>query len=114
MLGGQLDEEARNFVRLLVDYRRLSLLPEIRELYETMRAEAEGRLEVDVRTAFPLDARQREMLVAALKRRFGREVNLAETVDPDLIGGVEIRAGDLVIDGSVRGRLAALAAQLTE
>lgn len=114
VLGSQLDEEGRNFVRLLVDYRRLPLVPAIRELYEAMRAEAEGRVEVDVRTAFPLEDRQREMLVAALRRRFGREVNLVVTVDPALIGGIEIRAGDLVIDGSVRGRLAALASRLTE
>jgi F-type H+-transporting ATPase subunit delta len=114
VLGGHLDEEGRNFVRLLVDYRRLALVPEIRELYDAMRADAEGRVEVDVRTAYPLEGRQREMLIEALKRRFGREVNLAVAVDPLLIGGIEIRAGDLVIDGSVRGRLAALAAQLSE
>lgn len=114
VLGEQLDKEGRNFVHLLVDYRRLSLVPEIRELYESMRAEAEGRVAVDVRTAFPLEAKQQDMLLAALKRRFRREVDLAVTVDPTLIGGLEIRAGDLVIDGSVRGRLAALAAQLSE
>lgn len=114
VLGEQLDEAGRNFVRLLVEYRRLSLLPEIRELYEAMRAEAEGRVAVDVRTAFPLEGKQQDMLLTALKRRFGREVDLAVTVDPALIGGVEIRAGDLVIDGSVRGRIAALAAQLSE
>jgi F-type H+-transporting ATPase subunit delta len=109
----RVDEQGANFVRLLVDNRRLALLPEIVAQYESLRAEAEARVEATVISAFPLEAAQLDSLGAALKRRLGREVNLTAQVDQALLGGVVIRAGDLVIDGSVRGRLADLAANLS-
>lgn len=107
-----LDPKGANFVRLLVENRRLNLLPEIAALYEGLRAEAEARVEATVTSAFSLDAAQLKTLEQGLKRRFGREVRLTAAVDRSLVGGVVIRAGDLVIDGSVRGRLAALASEL--
>ncbi|MBI3575690.1 MAG: F0F1 ATP synthase subunit delta [Gammaproteobacteria bacterium] len=110
--GGHLDPKGANFVRLLVENRRLNLLPEIAALYEGLRAEAETRVEATVTSAFSLDAAQLKTLGQGLKRRFGREVRLTAAVDRSLVGGVVIRAGDLVIDGSVRGRLAALASEL--
>jgi len=109
----RIDEQGANFVRLLVDNRRLTLLPEIVAQYETLKAEAEARVEATVISAFPLEAAQLDSLGAALKRRLGREVNLTAQVDQALLGGVVIRAGDLVIDGSVRGRLQELAAHLS-
>ena len=110
--GGHLDANGANFVRLLVENRRLNLLPEIAALYEGLRAEAEARIEATVTSAFSLNAAQLKTLEQGLKRRFGREVRLTAAVDRSLVGGVVIRAGDLVIDGSVRGRLAALATEL--
>ena len=107
-----LDPKGANFVRLLVENRRLNLLPEIAALYEGLRAEAEARVEATVTSAFSLDAAQLKILEQGLKRRFGREVRLTAAVDRSLVGGVVIRAGDLVIDGSVRDRLAALASEL--
>jgi len=112
--GSDLDAEAQNFVRLVIDNHRLPLLPEIAELFEERRADAEGRIEVTVKTAFPLDSAQREQLEAGLKRRFGRKIEMTVDVDPSLIGGVEIRAGDTVIDGSAKGRLQQLAMQLNQ
>lgn len=111
--GKNLDDAGANFVRLLVENRRLNLLPEIVAQYETLKAEAEARVEATAVTAFPLEAAQLKILGEALKRKLGREVNLTTEVDKTLMGGIVIRAGDLVIDGSIRGRLADLAIHLS-
>jgi F-type H+-transporting ATPase subunit delta len=104
--------EAQNFLRVLVDNRRLTLLPEIAQLFEQMRCESEARVEATVISAFALDPAQVKSIAAGLKRRFGRDVNITTQVDSALIGGVLIQAADLVIDASVRGRLNKLAASL--
>ena len=110
--GKNMSDEGANFIRLLLENRRLSLMPEIVAQYEALRAEAEARVEATVVSAFPLEPAQIQNLGDALKRKFGREVNLTAQVDKTLLGGVVIRAGDLVIDGSVRGRLSELATYL--
>lgn len=110
--GGRLDPQGANFIRLLVENRRLNLLPEIASLYEGLKAEAEARVEATVTSAFSLEPAQLKTLEQGLQRRLGRAVHLTATVDRSLVGGVVLRAGDLVIDGSVRGRLAALATEL--
>lgn len=112
--GELLDERARNLVRVLAHNQRLSVLAEIAARYEALRAEREGRLQAQVISAYPLSAAQREKIAAALKTRLGREVDLECGTDESLLGGVVIRAGDLVIDGSVRGRLAQLARVLNQ
>lgn len=111
--GKHLDDAGANFVRLLVENRRLNLLPEIVTQYETLKAEAEARVEATVTSAFALEPEQLKTLSEALKRKLGREVNLTAQVDKTLMGGIVIRAGDLVIDGSVRGRLADLATHMS-
>ncbi len=108
----QLGEEARNLVRLLAENRRLVLLPEIAAVYEVLRAEAESTVEAEMVSAYPLEDAQRARIAEALKTRLGRNVTLSATVDESLIGGAIIRAGDLVIDGSVRGKLGRLASAL--
>ena len=110
--GKNVSDEGANFVHLLLENRRLSLMPEIVLQFEALKAEAEARLEATVVSAFPLEADQIKTLGNALKRKFGRDVNLTAQVDKTLLGGVVIRAGDLVIDGSLRGRLAELAVHL--
>lgn len=112
--GPRLDDDGANFLKLLIANRRLPLLPEIATLFEEQRADAEGRVDVSVKSAFPLDAAQRERLEQGLKRRFGRKVRLTVAVDPSLIGGIEIRAGDTVIDGSAHGRLEQLVTHLNQ
>jgi F-type H+-transporting ATPase subunit delta len=85
----------------MADNRRLDLLPEVREHYEQFRAEAEKVVEAEVVSAFPLTGQQQAQIKAALRHRLGREVNLICRTDASLVGGAVIRAGDLVIDGSV-------------
>lgn len=109
---GHIDEAFGNFLGALGDYDRLSLLPAVRELFEAYKAEAARTLEVEVHTAFELSAQQLQTLAAALSKRLDRTVQPKAIVNPALIGGLHIRAGDLVIDGSVRGKLNKLAEAL--
>ncbi len=110
---GKLDAKPENFVRVLLENSRLALLPEISSLYETHRAEAEASLEVEVISAIKLDSEQEKSLASALEKKLGKKINLTSAVDESLIGGIVIHAGDLVIDGSVKGHLGDLASQLT-
>lgn len=109
LLGGQAKPQQRNFVRILVDNQRLLLLPEIVALFEVLRAEAEKTVNVVVDSAFELSAAQQEKIISSLKARMGREIKLVCKVNKELLGGVVIRAGDKVIDGSARTRLGEMA-----
>jgi len=111
--GARLDPKLGNFLRVLADNRRLALLPEIAAHYETLRAVAENTVDVDVVSATALDAAQQERLNASLSTRLKRRVRMRMSVDPTLLGGLTVRAGDLVIDGSLKGRLQRLATDLT-
>lgn len=110
--GDRLNAEGVNLLHLLVENKRLAALPEIARLYEEMRAAAEGVLEVRIVTAYALTPQQLDKLVDRLEDRFGRKVAATQEVDPTLIGGIIIYAGDEVLDASVRGHLAKLAASL--
>jgi F-type H+-transporting ATPase subunit delta len=109
LCGSELDAKVQNFVLVLAANKRLALLPEISSLFEGMKAEYEKTVDVDVISAFSMDSGAESNLVAALKKRLQRDVKLNVTVDRALIGGMIVRAGDLVIDGSVRGKLNKLA-----
>jgi len=109
LLGSQANLQQRNFVRVLVANQRLLLLPEIAALYEALRAEAEKTVNVVVDSAFELSTAQQEKIVSSLKARMGREIKLVCKVNKELLGGVVIRAGDKVIDGSARTRLGEMA-----
>jgi F-type H+-transporting ATPase subunit delta len=109
VLGSQAKPQQRNFARILVDNQRLLLLPEIIALFEVLRAEAEKTVNVEVDSAFELSAAQQEKIISSLKTRMGREIKLVCKVNKDLLGGVVIRAGDKVIDGSARTRLGEMA-----
>ena len=113
LAGSQLDEHGRNFVRTLADNRRLSFLPEISALFEQFKDEAEGVIDVTVTTAVPLEGGQLATLAGALQHRLRRQVRLQCGTDPQLLGGAVVRAGDLVIDGSLRSRLERMAYELT-
>jgi F-type H+-transporting ATPase subunit delta len=110
--GGRLSEEGQNLVRVLVENGRLSVLPEIASLYEVRKAEHQGSLDVEVRSAFGLKPAQVQQIADALKRKLGREINITSEEAPELIGGFRLRAGDMVIDGSVSGQLGKLANEL--
>jgi F-type H+-transporting ATPase subunit delta len=104
--------EARNFARVLIANDRLALLPEIYAQFVELKNEREGVLEAEIRTAFPLDNAQINGLVADVSRRFKRRVQPRVMLDRELIGGVHVKVGDEVIDGSVRGKLEEMAAAL--
>ena len=112
LAGPQLDEQGRNFVQTLAENRRLAYLPEISTLFDELKDEAEGVVDVTVTSAAPLVDGQREALSSALQRRLKRQVRLHCQTDPSLLGGAVLRAGDLVIDGSVRARLNRIAYEL--
>jgi F-type H+-transporting ATPase subunit delta len=111
--GDRIDDQAKNLIKLLAENGRLVILPEIAALYEVMRAEAEGSVEAEVVSAQDVSDAQLAKIAEALKGRLGREVKLTTRIDDSLIGGAIIRAGDLVIDGSIRGRLAKLTGALS-
>ena len=108
-----IDDAARRFLATLGEKARLSALPAIAGQFERLRAEHEKRVDVTVVSAFPLDDKQQQKLASALKKRLKREISITTQVDPKLLGGVILRAGDTVIDGSVRGRLNRLSEALT-
>ncbi len=110
--GEQLDTGMRNFVRVLAENRRLPLLPEIAAHYEAERALVENTVDVEVVSAVPLSAAQADKLRQALNTRLKRRVRMQNSVDATLLGGAVIRAGDLVIDGSLKGRLERLGTEL--
>jgi len=110
---GALGGKGINLVKVLAENGRIGVLPEIARQFEEMKTEAENKIEAEVVSAMPLTAQQRAAIEAGLKRRFGKEVTLTEKEDASLMGGAVIRAGDLVIDGSVKGKLAKLETVVT-
>jgi F-type H+-transporting ATPase subunit delta len=112
LVGNAAGQSGQNFLRLLIEEHRLPVLPEIAEQFERLRAEEEKSVDVEVRSAFALDEAHKQKIVAALKARMGREIRLHCEVDEALVGGAVIRAGDQVIDGSVRTRLAEMSSAL--
>lgn len=110
--GGKLKPQQLNFVKLLAENQRLQLLPEIASIFEVLKSEAEKSVDVEVDSAFELSAAQQDKIVSSLKKRMGREIKLTCKVNKELLGGVVIRAGDKVIDGSARTRLSEMATAL--
>lgn len=109
LLAGNVDDSFSNFLYVLGDNGRLSLLPTLCELFEDYKLEAERIVDVEVETAFTLSEEQLQKITNALSKRLDRTVQAKQTVNSALIAGLMIRAGDLVIDSSVRGRLDKLA-----
>jgi F-type H+-transporting ATPase subunit delta len=105
-------EHGRNFLRALAENRRLALLPYVHEQFEALRADVEGVVDVEVIAAREIAPPQRKKLESALAKRLGREVRMHTRIDGSLIGGAIVRAGDLVIDGSLKGRLERLGSAL--
>ncbi len=109
----KLDAESINMVRLLAENGRLGSMSSIASLYDDYRAQDEGTLEANVVSAIELDDNYRSKLANALERKFNKKIHIVNTVDESLIGGAIIRAGDVVIDGSVKGKLAQLGNNLS-
>ena len=107
--GDEIDAKAANLIGVLADNSRLQLLPEIQQLFELHKAQREKSVDVVVTTAFELSGELQDKLAKSLSTKLDRDVNLSTEVDASLLGGALVRAGDTVIDGSVRGRLTKLA-----
>lgn len=111
--GDKLDQAGKNLIRLLAENGRLKALPEIAEQYEVYRAELEGTVEATLLSAQAVSREQLAKVAKALEARFGKKVNLQSEVDESLIGGAIIKAGDMVIDGSLKSRLEKLSAAIS-
>ena len=105
VLGEDQSQSVSNFLTLLADNDRLVLLPEIAAEYELLKSQNNNTLEVEIESAFPMDATQEHILAHALEKRFNRTVHVTVSVNPALIAGVVIRAGDQVIDDSALNKL---------
>ena len=103
--GDKLTAEGQNFIRVLAENKRLGILSDIATTFEQLRADAEGTMDAEVISAFPLSDAQQQNIIASLKKRLGRDISLTTRVDETLIGGAIIRAGDMVIDGTVSRHL---------
>jgi F-type H+-transporting ATPase subunit delta len=112
--GDKLTAAGRNLVALLAERKRLAALPDILEQFAALRRDAEKVVEVELVTAVPADSAVQQRFAKALEAKLGRSVTLHNSTDAALIGGALVKAGDMVIDGSVRGRLAALAIDLAK
>ena len=110
--GEGLSADQQNFVHILIENDRLQVLPEIRDLFVQKKNEHEGVLEADISSAFPIDDATLAKLKTDLEAHFKASLNVHVRLDPELIGGVRIAVGDDVIDTSVRGKLANMAAAL--
>jgi F-type H+-transporting ATPase subunit delta len=114
-LGGSgIDAHWQNFVRLLSQNKRLEVLPEVAAQFELLRSRYENELDVEVTSAVAMNEEQQSKLIDSLKARFKHDVRMHLSVDATLLGGAVIRAGDLVIDGSIKGRLQRLASELAD
>lgn len=111
--SSRLSDSNRNFVKLLAENGRLKLMPEIFQLYEELKAQAESKVEAVVTSAYPLTDAQQQAMTEALKKKLGCDVTLVTETDSSLIGGVIVKAGDLVIDGSAQARVNALSSALS-
>ena len=110
--GAGLSDLGRNLVKLMVGAGRLQYTANIKDQYEQMRAAAEGKVDVEVVTAYTLDQQQQDSIAEIMAGRLSKQVNIVTSVDESLIGGAIIRAGDSVIDASLRGRLTELRNEL--
>ncbi len=110
--GKQLNPQGTNLLKLLIENRRLTLLPEISRLFEESKADAEGYVGVSVKTAFELTKAEAKKLAEVLEIKLNKKVHLEMTIDKSLIGGFLVQAGDTVIDGSIKGHLQQLANRL--
>jgi F-type H+-transporting ATPase subunit delta len=108
----QLNEQGRNLIKVMAENHRLLALPAVFTRFAELKAEFEKEITVDVISATELNATQRESVIAALSQRLARKVKLNCSVDPSIVGGMLVKAGDMVIDGSVRGKLDRLATAL--
>ena len=101
----ELNEQEQNFLKITAENGRMDVIPDIADSFEVMRSEEEGNIQAQVISAYAVNATQKKSIAAVLKKRLGREVTITTQTDKSLLGGVIIRVGDRVIDGSVKSQL---------
>lgn len=107
--NNQLDEYGQNFIKVMAENKRLVTLPDVLEQFVLYRAEKESTIDVEVISADELNKNQLKKITKAMEKRLSRKVMLNCKIDKSVMAGIIIRAGDMVIDGSIRGRLQRLA-----
>ena len=107
-------QHGTNFLKLLLEKGRVVALPEISSQFEALKAKVENSIDAVITAASPLSDAQEKAIASSLSEKLGREVRISTQIDENLIGGAVIRAGDVVIDGSLRARLEGLANALTK
>jgi len=112
VVGEKLNPVGRSFIKALVESDRITLLPQIEEMFAKLRNAAEGVAKAEIVSAIALTDNQVSELKTVLEKRFGKKIEATVSVDPSLIGGARIVVGDQVVDGSIAGKLAAMAIQL--
>ena len=103
----------QNLIAMLAENRRLSALGQVAEQFRALKDAAAGRVEAVITSAFPIEGQALTDLVAALERKYGRQLHAKVEIDPSLIGGVRVAVGDEVLDTSVRARLEQMKVALT-
>ncbi len=111
--GDNLNENGQNLIKVLVEYGRLSILPEVYSAFEALKAQDEGTLDAEIIAAAKISAADTKDLVKRLEAKFGKKIEASVSIDPEIIGGIKIIVGDTVIDASVKGQLQNLAYTLT-
>lgn len=112
VLGDRLNTQQQNLVKLMAENGRLKIMADVQQQFEVARAKAENKVEAEVVSAYELGDEQKQQLVTTLKNKLGCDVSLTATVDESLIGGVVIKAGDTIIDASMKSQLESLALTL--
>jgi F-type H+-transporting ATPase subunit delta len=112
LAGG--DRKGTNFLKILIENDRVPVLPEISQHFDALKAQVENSVDAVVSSAVALSDEQLQQVAGSLRKRLGRDVRITTEIDETLIGGAVIRAGDVVIDGSLRARLEGLATALTK
>ncbi|CAA6810770.1 MAG: ATP synthase delta chain (EC [uncultured Thiotrichaceae bacterium] len=100
-----IDDKQQNLVKLLAEYGRIEILPQVSTLFEAMKDEEEGSIEATIVSTSELSDEEKDKIATALKARLDRDVKITTEIDKSILGGMIIRAGDMVIDGSIQGRL---------
>ena len=112
VMGDNLNQQQQNLVKLMAENGRLILMSDVLQQFEVARAKAENKIEAEVVSAFELSAEQADELINTLKNKLGCDITLTTTIDESLIGGVVIKAGDTIIDASMKSQLDSLALSL--
>ena len=113
VMSDKLNQQQQNLIKLMAENGRLRALPEVAHQFETYRAEAQGKVDAEVISAFALTSEQERAITEMLKSKLGRDVSITTSTDESLIGGVVIKAGDTIIDGSMKSQLESLAITLS-